>query len=149
MHTSRAKSSSGTELPYSSLIRRSGRGIAVGLGASLISLAAIGQQAPAGATGPELQEIIVTGSRISRTDAETPSPVQVLTAEDLKQSGYTTISEVLRNLPANGQGTLSNAFGLAFAGSATGISLRGLNTSATLVLVDGHRMAPFALSDDV
>jgi iron complex outermembrane receptor protein len=96
----------------------------------------------------EISEVIVTGSRISRTDTETPAPVQVLTSEDLRQSGFTTVSEVLRNLTANGQGTLSNSFGLAFAGSATGVSLRGLNTSATLVLIDGHRMAPFALSDD-
>jgi iron complex outermembrane receptor protein len=95
-----------------------------------------------------LQEIVVTGSRISRTDAETPAPIQIITELELKESGYTTVSEVLRNLTANGQGTLSNAFPGAFAGGATGVSLRGLNTSATLVLIDGHRMAPYALSDD-
>lgn len=109
------------------------------------------QTAPAAAKSSdasELQEIYVTGSRIARTDIETPSPVQVISAEELKASGFTTVSEVLRNITANGQGTLSNAFGLAFAGGATGISLRGLNTSATLVLIDGHRVAPFALSDD-
>jgi iron complex outermembrane recepter protein len=117
-----------------------------GLGA--FATAATAQVSTTPSTNPELSEIVVTGSRISRTDSETPAPVQVLTAEDLKQSGYTTVSEVLRNLTANGQGTLSNSFGLAFAGSATGVSLRGLNTSATLVLIDGHRMAPFALSDD-
>jgi len=96
----------------------------------------------------ELERVTVTGSNIRRTDSETPSPVQVITEADIKKSGYTSISEVLQTLTANGQGTLSNAFPGAFAGSATGISLRGLNTSSTLVLIDGHRMAPFPLSDD-
>ncbi|MDE2093369.1 MAG: TonB-dependent receptor [Burkholderiales bacterium] len=96
----------------------------------------------------ELQRVTVTGSNIRRTDTETPSPVQVITEADIKKSGYTSISEVLQTLTANGQGTLSNAFPGAFAGSATGISLRGLNTSSTLVLIDGHRMAPFPLFDD-
>jgi iron complex outermembrane receptor protein len=98
--------------------------------------------------GAELQEVVVTGSHLLRTDTETPSPIQVLTAKDLDESGYTTVSQVLQNLTANGQGTLSNAFNGAFAGGATGVSLRGLNTSATLVMIDGHRMAPYPLSDD-
>jgi iron complex outermembrane receptor protein len=105
------------------------------------------QIAPAAAS-EGLETIVVTGSRISRTDAETPAPIQILTAEDLKESGFTTVSDVLRNLTANGQGTLSSSFPGAFAGGATGVSLRGLNTSATLVLIDGHRMAPYSLSDD-
>ena len=95
-----------------------------------------------------LERVTVTGSNIRRTDSETPSPVQVISEAEIKKSGYTSISEVLQTLTANGAGTLSNAFPGAFAGSATGISLRGLNTSATLVLIDGHRMAPFPLSDD-
>ena len=99
-------------------------------------------------TAQELQRVTVTGSNIRRVDAETPSPVQVITEADIKKAGYTSISEVLQTLTANGQGTLSSAFPGAFAGSATGISLRGLNTSSTLVLIDGHRMAPFPLSDD-
>ncbi len=113
------------------------------------SVAAQAQTAPA-ASGDQaaLQEVVVTGSRIKRADIETPSPIQVVSAEDLKASGYTTISQVLSSLTANGAGTLSNSFPGAFAGSATGVSLRGLNTSATLVMIDGHRMAPFPLSDD-
>ncbi|HEX8785353.1 MAG TPA: TonB-dependent receptor plug domain-containing protein, partial [Telluria sp.] len=94
------------------------------------------------------QRVVVTGSLIARTDQETASPVQVLTAADLKQSGYTSVSDVLRDITANGQGTLSQSFNRAFASGASGISLRGLTVGATLVLIDGHRMAPFPLSDD-
>jgi iron complex outermembrane receptor protein len=96
----------------------------------------------------EVQEIVVTGSRIKRANIETASPVQVITATDLKQSGYTTISQVLENITANGAGTLSNNNSEAFAGGASGIALRGLSVGDTLVLVDGHRLAPYPLSDD-
>jgi iron complex outermembrane receptor protein len=99
-------------------------------------------------SGAPVQRVEITGSNIRRADAETPSPVQVITADDLKKSGFTTVAQVLQNITANGQGTLSQGFSQAFAGGASGLSLRGLTTAATLVLIDGHRMAPYPLSDD-
>jgi iron complex outermembrane receptor protein len=95
-----------------------------------------------------LQRVEVTGSNIPRSEVESPSPVQIITADDMKKSGYTTVAEVLRDITANGQGTLSQGFNQAFAGGASGIALRGLTVGATLVLIDGHRMAPYPLSDD-
>lgn len=115
-------------------------GLAVGMGMMALPLAA--------QTVDTVQRVEVTGSNIRRTDKETPSPVQVLTLKDLKASGYTDVSSVLRNITANGQGTVSQANPAAFAGGATGVALRGLTVGATLVLIDGHRMAPYALSDD-
>ena len=94
------------------------------------------------------QRVVVTGSLISRTDTETPAPVQVLTAQDIQRSGKTSIGELLNDLAANGQGTLGSGFSGAFANGAQGVSLRGLTVGATLVLVDGHRIAPYPLSDD-
>jgi len=99
-------------------------------------------------TAAPVQRVEITGSNIRRVDAETPSPVQVISAEDMKKSGYTSISQVLSQITANGQGTLSQGNTVAFAAGASGISLRGLDTSATLVLIDGHRVAPNAISDD-
>ena len=105
-------------------------------------------QAQAQDADAPMQRVEITGSNIRRADVETPSPVQVLTLQDLKASGYTSVSDVLREITANGSGTLSQSFNTAFAAGASGISLRGLSVGATLVLVDGHRMAPYALSDD-
>jgi iron complex outermembrane receptor protein len=96
----------------------------------------------------QVQRVVVTGSLISRTDTETPAPVQVLTAQDIQRSGKTSIGELLNDLAANGQGTLGSGFSGAFANGAQGVSLRGLTVGATLVLVDGHRIAPYPLSDD-
>jgi iron complex outermembrane receptor protein len=95
-----------------------------------------------------VQRVVVTGSLISRADSETPTPVQVLTAADIQRSGKTSVAELLADLASNGAGTLGTGFSGAFANGATGISLRGLTVGATLVLVDGHRVAPYPLSDD-
>ncbi len=123
--------------------------IAQVLATGAISLAAVTPvMAQQSADQAPIQRVEITGSNIRRADAETPSPVQVITADDLKKSGYTTVAQVMQNLTANGQGTLSTGFPGAFAGGASGLSLRGLTTAATLVLIDGHRMAPYPLSDD-
>ncbi|MFZ6742580.1 TonB-dependent receptor [Undibacterium sp. JH2W] len=117
--------------------------LVVGLG--VVALPAMAQQSEA---GDKVQRVEITGSNIRRTEKETPSPVQVLTLQDMKASGYTDVSSVLRNITANGQGTLSQANPGSFSSGASGIALRGLTVGATLVLIDGHRMAPYALSDD-
>jgi len=96
----------------------------------------------------DVQRVEITGSNIRRTAAETTSPLQVITAEQLKASGYTSAQDVLHDLTANGQGTLSQGFSGAFATGAAGVALRGLTVGATLVLIDGHRMAPYPIGDD-
>ncbi|SFG00197.1 iron complex outermembrane recepter protein [Duganella sp. CF458] len=117
---------------------------AFGGAAVIAAMPAMAQQSPE----QNVQRVVVTGSLISRTDKETPSPVQVLTADDLAKSGLTSIAEVLSNLSANGQGALGTGFAGAFANGGSGVSLRGLTVGLTLVLIDGKRMAPYPLSDD-
>ncbi len=114
--------------------------------AALAAMSPAMAQTPA--AEPVVQKVVVTGSMISRADRETPTPVQVLTAADIAKSGKTSIAELLTDLAANGAGTLGTGFAGAFANGASGISLRGLTVGATLVLVDGHRIAPYPLSDD-
>jgi iron complex outermembrane receptor protein len=104
--------------------------------------------AASGLNSQELQTIVITGSLIQRTATESPNPVQVISSKDLVQSGYTDISDVLRNISANGASTLSQSFSFAFAVGASGISLRGLSLGDTLVLIDGERSVPYPLLDD-
>lgn len=105
---------------------------------------------PAGANAPadKLETVLITGSYLRRTDSETPAPVQVINADEILKSGKQTISDVIRNISADNSGTLTQNFSGALAGGASGVSLRGLTLDATLVLVDGHRMAPYPLADD-
>ena len=117
-------------------------------GALVAAAPAMAQTTEAAGATAAPQRVVVTGSLISRADTETPTPVQVLTAQDIQRSGKTSVAELLNDLAANGQGTLGTGFSGAFANGAAGISLRGLTVGATLVLVDGHRLAPYPLSDD-
>ena len=129
------------------------RVLGLGAAAAMGSLAgmpvALAQTAPAGAVANnEVTEIVVTGSLIRRADTETPSPIQVISADDIAKTGFTNVADVLHNLSANGAGSLNNSFSGAFAGGASGIALRGLSVGATLTLIDGHRMVGYPLSDD-
>jgi iron complex outermembrane recepter protein len=110
---------------------------------------ATAQTTPAAAPADkELTEIVVTGSLLHRTDIETESPVTVFTAEQIQQTGLTTIADVIRTVSADNSGTIPTAFGLGFAAGASGVALRGLTVNSTLVLIDGRRAAPYALADD-
>ena len=97
-----------------------------------------------------LEEVIVTGSILRRTDAETPSPVTVISAESLEERGINTVSEALQRLSANNAGTIQAGWntGFNFASGATAPALRGLTVQSTLSVFDGQRMAPYPFADD-
>ena len=118
---------------------------------AVAALAAAGTAAGAADTAASdqtLQEVVVTGSYIPRTDSETPSPVSIITSADIEHSGLTSLADVVRTLSADNSGTLPTAFNGAFAAGASGIALRGLTVNSTLVLIDGLRGADYALPDD-
>ncbi|MGP7794941.1 TonB-dependent receptor plug domain-containing protein [Sphingomonas sp. CLY1604] len=93
-------------------------------------------------------DIVVTGTLL-RTEV-TPSPVTVVTAENLDQRGISTVQEGIQRLASNNGPALTNSFSAngAFASGASAISLRGLSTNSTLVLFDGMRAAYYPLADD-
>ena len=107
-----------------------------------------GPPPPSAASGATLDTIVVTGSYIRRTNTESPSPVTTIDADQIAKSGLNSIADVIRTVSADNSGTLSQAFSGAMAGGADGVALRGLSVDATLVLVDGHRMASYPLTDD-
>src|ERR1700748_792648 len=121
--------------------------LVVALPVWLIHGAVLAQDAPSAAQ-TQTQTVTVTGSNVRRTDSETPSPVQVMTAQDIKNSGYTSVGDVLHNITANNMGSLSQSAPSAFAAGGSGVALCGLTVGATLVLIDGHRMASYPMPDD-
>lgn len=116
----------------------------VAFGGVLLSAGPVAQAQDA----QKLERVTVTGSNIKRTDSETASPVQIITREEIEKSGKQTISDVIRTLPVDSNGSISTAFSAGFAAGASGVSLRGLGVQSTLVLVNGRRMAPYGLADD-
>ncbi|HEV7606771.1 MAG TPA: TonB-dependent receptor [Steroidobacteraceae bacterium] len=97
-----------------------------------------------------LEEVIVTGSILRRTDAETPSPVTVISSDELAQRGINTVSDAVQRLSANNAGTITAGWntGFNFASGATAPALRGLTVQNTLSVADGLRMAAYPLADD-
>lgn len=92
------------------------------------------------AQSQELEEIVVTGSRIARTGYAMPTPTTVLDSSDIEASGVTNIADLVRELPALGPGVSDNIE--ATLNGTVGVNLldlRGLGGNRTLVLVDGKR----------
>src|SRR5258706_13242331 len=80
--------------------------------------AAHAQQVPAVA-----EKIEVTGSNIKRIDVETPSPVAIITREQIRESGKRDVAELLRTYSAATAGSqLANGSGSFSACRATGSS---------------------------
>ncbi|MGE8284545.1 MAG: TonB-dependent receptor [Stenotrophomonas lactitubi] len=117
-------------------------------GALLLAGAVASSSAFAQEQATNLDRITVTGSNIPRTNTETPSPVQVVTRQEIDRTGKTTLAEYLQTITADGAGSIPKTFGNGFAGGGAGISLRGLGAGSTLVLLNGRRMATYGLADD-
>jgi iron complex outermembrane receptor protein len=87
----------------------------------------------------KVEKIQVTGSHIKRIDIEGPSPVQTIDKQELDETGYNSVADVLRNVSANSFGSRREQAGSTVAGVAE-VSLRGLGASSTLVLMNGRRL---------
>ena len=116
------------------------------LGLALISAPAFAQTAPAENTAPADEEatsaeaIVVTGSRIARTNLELSSPVNVIGAEEIQFRQPTSIEDVLRQLPGSVPG-IGSAVNNGSNGTAT-FNLRGLGSNRNLVLINSRRVVP-------
>ena len=89
----------------------------------------------------ELEEITVTGTRIARQDYSSASPISTVEAELFSQTGAPTIETVLNSLPQFVPAITSTSNNPSNGGQAN-VSLRGLGTRRTLVLLDGRRITP-------
>jgi iron complex outermembrane recepter protein len=95
----------------------------------------------------DLDEITVTGTHI-RGATNSPSPVLVFSRDDIDAAGVNTIQQFLQSLPQNFGGASQNTIGTIASSGQTnnGVNgsapnFRGLGASATLVLINGHRVA--------
>ena len=106
----------------------------------------------AAAQDDAVEEVIVTGSRIGRaSDFESPSPITTVDREFIENSGYLNLQQVLEKIPASGNGTFSTRGNNqdSTANGAAAISLRGLGADATLVLINGRRVAISSFAESV
>jgi len=92
-----------------------------------------------------LAEIVVTGTSIRGLDAESALPVTVLKAEDIARTGATSAEDLFRYVSAasSAGSTVSAQATGNQTGSINTISLRGLTSARTLILINGRRSAPY------
>jgi iron complex outermembrane receptor protein len=93
----------------------------------------------------KVEEVVITGTSIKRINAETALPVQVLKQDDIARTGASTVEELFHQVSA------ASSVGRTVAAQATGnqtgsiatISLRGLGSGRTLVLINGRRSSVY------
>lgn len=109
----------------------------------------VGESLPAqaGSDQEPPQDIIVTGTNI-RGEPPIGSHVRTITRRQIDENGYSSVGQVLQSLPGNFGGVATEQSSLSFvdhtgtnATLSTGVNLRGLGADATLVLINGHRLA--------
>ena len=93
-----------------------------------------------------LQEVVVTGSRIPRSQIEGPAPVVAITAQDIQRRGFASVPDLMTSLTQNLGALDNNQYTDGFSPGAQAVDLRGLGPNHTLVLVNGRRIADYPQS---
>ena len=106
-------------------------------------LSAVAQTAAPTPDQPYVEEVVVTGTRIRTTD-QGALPVQTITQQQIQQSGASTPEQFLQSVSIAVQGNTNNVAATgsgALSGGVSSVSLRGLGSQRTLVLINGQRVA--------
>ncbi|MBN1239398.1 MAG: TonB-dependent receptor [Gammaproteobacteria bacterium] len=88
-----------------------------------------------------IEEVVVTGSRLGRSDLDSTLPITVLDETRFEITGHQTIEDFIQDLPMVNGGDFGSTINNGNPGIAT-VGLRGLGPNRTLVLVNGHRPPP-------
>lgn len=126
--------------------------IVLGLATPGIALAQSSDADTADPTARTLGNVTVTGSRIQRTDVETALPITIIQKQEIEAQGITSAEQLLQFLNISGNGS-DNLVAQVGVGSdemrgnngVSGANLRGQGADATLVLLNGRRVATHGL----
>ncbi|HET7811776.1 MAG TPA: TonB-dependent receptor [Steroidobacteraceae bacterium] len=115
-------------------------------GVASLSAPSFAEEPPAAAAAGNLDEIIVTGSRI-RGSQPVGSPLTAISRDSIEMTAPLTTGALLQKLPQvfnlgvseNSRGQAGGSGNITYA---TSVNLRGLGPYSTLTLLDGHRAVP-------
>jgi len=111
--------------------------------AAALALGTVSAGEAAAQTVPQIDEIIVTATRIVRDGYTAPTPVTVFSSEDLERSGEINAFASVLQLPSLAGSNSTSTFGTTQStgtGGLSSLNLRGLGTNRTLTLLDGQRV---------
>jgi iron complex outermembrane receptor protein len=97
----------------------------------------------------EIEEVVVTGSRIRRNPLDEAAAIMDISRDDINKSGVTNLGDALQNLPISGS-AINSQFnvpgnsgfpqdGSGIGAGAVELAIRNVGAKRTLVLVDGRR----------
>ena len=104
----------------------------------LLQGSVLAQESSAG----DLEEVVVTGSRIARDDLNSVGPVTIMTAPEIAATGVTSLEVLLQRLPSSAGfgGNQGSAYWVSNGWGTPQINLRGMGINRTLVLLNGRRV---------
>ncbi|WP_394693631.1 TonB-dependent receptor plug domain-containing protein [Hyphobacterium sp.] len=117
------------------------KGLALSSCAAIAMTAFMGGSVAFAQDGAADDRIIVTGSRIGRSELTSVSPITVVGADDLNVQAVRTLEDFADQITFAPGGETNSRVNNGSGGQAT-ISLRGLGPNRTLVLVNGRRVTP-------
>jgi iron complex outermembrane recepter protein len=125
-------------------------GVACAVSATLIvGLALMPANSALAQTAEEIEEVVVTGSRIRRNPLDEPVAIMDISAEAIEKTGLTNLGQALQQLPISGS-AINSQFnvpgnsgfpqdGSGIGAGATQLAIRNVGAKRTLILVDGRR----------
>jgi iron complex outermembrane recepter protein len=117
---------------------------ALGLAAAL-ALPGVGRAAEGAPAADSLEEVVVTGTLLRRSQSDMATPIIAVSQEQIAKTGATNVGDLLKYIPQN-IGSSGGVQDLAKGGTdshdARSVNLRGLGAGATLVLLNGRRVVP-------
>lgn len=122
---------------------------AYGNGAWAAESAAAPNRASAASAEADLEEVVVTGSRIVREGYEAPTPLAVIGAEQLANRPDPNLAVLIAEMPAfSGSGVSASTSGGLSSGTSgqSNANLRNLGSERTLILLDGQRTVGSSVS---
>jgi iron complex outermembrane receptor protein len=120
-------------------------GLFAGASLTVMASAAHAQAAPQAADAATAEEVIVvTGSRVIQNGNNSPTPVTVVTTDQLLQTTPTNIQDGLQTLPvfSGGRSSTTNPGNSSQNNAAHALNLRNIGITRNLVMFDSKRVAP-------
>ena len=119
----------------------------IGSTASAYAQSQTAQSQNAAKAAPEIEEVVVTGSRLITDGLKAPTPVTVVSSESLQDATPGSFVMALEQLPQFANSLHAGTSTLSVTGGSDGnLNLRGIGSQRTLVLIDGQRTAASGIS---
>lgn len=93
----------------------------------------------------DIEKVVITGSRLRQDGSQAPTPVTVITSDEIEAAGKPNVADYINDLPQLQNSSTPRSRGFASSDGMQGanlLNLRNLGTTRTLVLLDGRRVVP-------